>query len=491
MKKKLNLFAAIMAVLAIAAACDPIVEPKDDKVTLPLSYDFSQKMGDFVQYSVVGDDVWAYDSHGYLVISGYDNETQENRVNEDWLISPEISFAGVQAVKMTINHVVRYFNDVNNDATVWVSENYKDGDPNDADWTQVTSFFENASDWELKNSEEMDLTAFAGKKVRVAFKYLSETKAGTWEIKSVKIENGQASGGSVIDKEGTGKEDAPYNVANGIANQGTSAYVEGYIVGVYNFDKSDQFVFGVDTIATSILIADETGTPKVFMPVQLPSGDVRKGLNLKENPDNLGQKVVLYGSLDKYCGKPGLKSVTYAKLGDKEFGSKPADVTDAIFNETLMTEESFNKFTVYSVKGDFQWVFDAKYGAKMSGFDNDTKSSLEQEDWLITPAMDLNGKDVVLSFDHARGPAAEITTGIAEGWYTVWVSSDYTDGDPNSATWTQIEGVTHGESAWGYVSSGELVIPSDNLKANARIAFKYICTNEKSATWEIKNVVVR
>ncbi len=32
------------------------------------------------------------------------------------------------------------------------------------------------------------------------------------------------------------------------------------------------------------------------------------------------------------------------------------------------------------------------------------------EDWLITPAMNLSGKtDVKLSFEHARGPAGSIT----------------------------------------------------------------------------------
>ena len=93
-------------------------------------------------------------------------------------------------------------------------------------------------------------------------------------------------------------------------------------------------------------------------------------------------------------------------------------------------------------------------------------------------------------FEHARGPEGSITVGVDEGWYSVWVSNDYTEGDPTVATWTEITGVTHGTQKWTYVSSGELSVPAENCKANARIAFKYICSDSESATWEIKNLKV-
>jgi hypothetical protein len=73
----------------------------------------------------------------------------------------------------------------------------------------------------------------------------------------------------------------------------------------------------------------------------------------------------------------------------------------------------------------------------------------------------------------------------------VWVSNDYTSGAPTTATWTQLTGVTLGTTAWGYVSSGELSFPTANLKANAKFAFKYKSIAGASATWEVKNVVVK
>jgi hypothetical protein len=45
--------------------------------------------------------------------------------------------------------------------------------------------------------------------------------------------------------------------------------------------------------------------------------------------------------------------------------------------------------------------------------------------------------------------------------------------------------------AWGYVSSGNLTIPTANLNTNAKIAFKYKSISGASATWEIKNVLVK
>ena len=44
--------------------------------------------------------------------------------------------------------------------------------------------------------------------------------------------------------------------------------------------------------------------------MQLPAGAVRDALNLQANPDNLGKKVKLSGTLEKYFGLPGLKSVS-------------------------------------------------------------------------------------------------------------------------------------------------------------------------------------
>jgi hypothetical protein len=305
--------------------------------------------------------------------------------------------------------------------------------------------------------------------------------------------SGQGSG------DGDGTETSPYDIAGIIANQGKTAWVEAYIVG--NVDGEGKSISTESkfeapfTIATNILIAASAGETDYTkcIPVQLPAGDIRTGLNLKDNASRLGTKVKIYGSLEAYFGVPGVKSPKYFESEDgTSGGTKPGggSADDAIFSETMLTQAGFDRFTTYNVTGDQVWKFDERYGAVMTGYAN--SRSYQNEDWIISPAIDLSkATDVKLTFDHARGPAGSINVGVTEGYYTVWVSNDYTDGAPSTATWTQLEGITYGTAAWAYVSSGALTIPAANLKANARIAFKYLCTDDESATWEFQNVVVK
>ena len=306
---------------------------------------------------------------------------------------------------------------------------------------------------------------------------------------TVNIGSGGGSGG-----DGAGSEVSPYSVEQAIANQGSLKWVQGYIVGYINGLSIDAATFAVPTEAQTEILIASTATEKNVancLPVQLPTGAVRAGLELFANPTNLGKTVKLYGSLEAYFGQPGLKNTSYFELqGGTTGGTKPADTAGALLFETILTQASFDKFSAYSVTGSQVWTFSSSYGAVMTGYASGT--SFANEDWFISPALDLTGKtDVKLSFEHARGPAASINIGVNEGYYTVWVSNNYSSGAPSTATWNQINGVVHGTTAWGYVSSGQLTIPTANLAANARIAFKYISIDGASATWEIKNMLVK
>ena len=286
---------------------------------------------------------------------------------------------------------------------------------------------------------------------------------------------------------GDGSKTSPYNIDEAKSNQGAAAntdfkWVKGYIVGcLVTTDGSITQTYVASNLA---LASDPSGTN--YISVQLPIGAARDALNLASHPENLGKEVTLYGTLERYCSIAGLKNVSeYVMEGSG--GTTPDP--NAILNETLLTQASFDKFTAFSVTGEQQWTFSASYGAVMSGF-ADNKSNAN-EDWFITPAVNLAGKTgAKLSFDHARGPAGSINVGIAEKYYTVWISNNYTSGNPNSATWVEITGVNHGTTAWTYVSSGDLNIPASHLTANSRIAFKYKCTDAESATWEIKNLII-
>lgn len=160
-----------------------------------------------------------------------------------------------------------------------------------------------------------------------------------------------------------------------------------------------------------------------------------------------------------------------------------------ILNETLLTQESFNAFTRVNVTGAQEWNFSSQYGAVCSGYFNN--QSNENEDWLISPEMNLSDvNNVTLTFSHTRGPGAMKNTGVAEGWYKVLATGGYT-GNPSTTAWTELSGVNQNiTNGWQYVSSGSIQIPLQTVSPHTRIAFRYRSSSAESATWEIKDVKV-
>ena len=107
-------------------------------------------------------------------------------------------------------------------------------------------------------------------------------------------------GGTTTPSEGVGNgtEANPYIVSD-ITNgaKGTNVFVKAYIVGFVPDKAIDEAKFTAEGCesASNVIVAasaDETNINNV-MPVQLPFGDVRTGVNLKDNPGNIKQEVVL------------------------------------------------------------------------------------------------------------------------------------------------------------------------------------------------------
>ena len=141
--------------------------------------------------------------------------------------------------------------------------------------------------------------------------------------------DGSGGGGGGGEQTGAGSYGDPYSVAAAVAaGSGSGVYVKAYIVGyVEGQVLADGAHFTADgcNVKTNLLIADSSSETNVAncIPVQLPNGAVRTGLNLQDNPGNLGKQVLLYGNIEKYFGTTGVKSVTYAEIGGSGIGSKP------------------------------------------------------------------------------------------------------------------------------------------------------------------------
>ncbi len=145
--------------------------------------------------------------------------------------------------------------------------------------------------------------------------------------------------GSTVDPAeltGDGTRTNPYTATDVISLNNTKTgecWVKAYIVGqipgmaIKNAEFAAPFTPSSDstTYNTNIIIATsatETDYTKCVA-VQLPTGTLRTALNLPENPGNLGKEVLLYGSLEKYFGQAGIKSISYAELDGNKIGIDP------------------------------------------------------------------------------------------------------------------------------------------------------------------------
>ncbi len=160
--------------------------------------------------------------------------------------------------------------------------------------------------------------------------------------------------------EGDGTQANPYNCAKVIAlnNPGGEAWVEGYIVGVINYDNNSSLETATPTtVTTCIAIADspaETSKDKCVA-VQLPVGDIRTALNLAANPSNLGKKVKLKGSLEKYFGIAGLKAVSAYEL-DGEGPDTPDTPTPPATGGTEDTPYTVDQVLALGNPGTSAWT---------------------------------------------------------------------------------------------------------------------------------------
>lgn len=147
---------------------------------------------------------------------------------------------------------------------------------------------------------------------------------------------------------------------------------------------------------------------------------------------------------------------------------------------------SLGEFMSYSAEGSQTWYWRQIYGACVSGYA--TNVNYPNEDWLISPAFDLSEKKTAtLAFNHALNFCTSESDRINN--QTLWVSTNYTDGLPANATWTQltIPNMPLGNS-WTYINSGNIELPDKMMQNNVRFAFKYISSTTVASTWEIREL---
>ncbi len=143
---------------------------------------FNGDLGEFTQFSVSGDQVWAHNS-GAAKMSGYSSGA--TFANEDWLISPKVSLVGKTAAKLIAVYKASLYGAEWSTCSIVVSTDYDGNTANiaTATWTALEGF--NGVDGGYK----VELPAgFQGKEIYYAFKYTCNAeKSVNWQIQETSI----------------------------------------------------------------------------------------------------------------------------------------------------------------------------------------------------------------------------------------------------------------------------------------------------------------
>ncbi len=160
----------------------------------PYSEPFSSTQGDFTIQEVSKASglsyIWKLDGSSYkngMIAKAMYNSKYYS--SEGWLISPCIEVAKDVTTTLTFDHAAKFFSSASTEMTLWLSTDYKSGLPSTATWSQLTiPTYPSGSNWNFVSSGNIDLSAYAGSSVSIAFKYIStSTAAAQWEVKNFSV----------------------------------------------------------------------------------------------------------------------------------------------------------------------------------------------------------------------------------------------------------------------------------------------------------------
>jgi hypothetical protein len=137
-----------------------------------LREDFEANLGDFTEQSVTSNYTWrhrTFGNRGFAEMAGFGAD----EASDDWLISPAIDLAGLDSAVLEFT-TARNF--PGPDLEVKVATNFA-GDVATATWTDLSGIALSTGSYELVGSGAVDLAAYLGQTIHVAYRYTSEGPA--------------------------------------------------------------------------------------------------------------------------------------------------------------------------------------------------------------------------------------------------------------------------------------------------------------------------
>ena len=424
----------------------------------------------------------------------------KNYASESWLVSDEIDFTNANKPVMNFDVAMNYLNEGNftDHFALKVSEDYAD-DVTTAKWTDLA--FDNSglgTSWAFKTISGLDLSAYKGKKIHIAFQYKgTDACAPTAEIRNLKIIEPNYWDVCLF------RETPENEISTASLSRASRAAGDANTTGLYVYDGTAKAwkAYSVKDDAAEVVVlqpedyaqvgAEFIAKPILYLPTILQN---------KLPFANAGQKaVVIY---NKAKETPAAVEYTYSKEGwaaSKEYKTQTSVFlltengyeaqANTYLNETLLGDEGgFKAFDIALTGVSYVWKNDATYGWKGSAFAS--KTNYAAESWLVSSAINLTeAMDPVLTFQEALN---FLGGNKLEDFIQFKVSTDFDGEDVLSATWEDLELNADQRStgdSWTFVTVGPCSLAS-YIGHNIHLAIRYKSTDVCAPTYEFKNIVI-
>ena len=498
---------------------------------------------------VAGNRAWTgktFNENKYAQATGYNSELDDM---ETWLITPPVINTSGDKI-LTFKSAMAYWTHTgdNKPMTLWASTDYNGTNFETANWTEITSMATlpdaGNSNYSWVESGEISLAGFTGN-VAIAFKYKgSGTETTSFQIDDVKISvEGGGGGGNEITP--VAKVEENFDGAVDYENISFEGWTNQIVAGdrawtgkTYNNNKYAQA-----TGYNSEL--DEMETWLITPPVINTNGDLKlsfksamaywshlagnnpltvlvstdyNGTNFETaNWTDITDMVTVP---DENSGDNNWVETTEFSLADYtgnvcvafKYKGSNTESTSIRIDDVLISgdgggggggdvlpnlNETFDGYVDYDpidkngwvdimVAGTRAWIaktYSDNHYAQATGYNSGLS---DMETWLITPLVDNNAGDKVLTFKTAMAYWAHSSGDPLE----VYVSTDFNGSNFESATWEKLSPVlpTSSNSNYEWVASGDVDLSA--YTGNVAVAFKYKGSDTETTSIQIDDVVI-
>lgn len=360
---------------------------------------------------------------------------------ESYLISPVITLKADEK-SMSFDHAAKFQTTLRELCGICIREEGA------TEWTSLTiPTWPAAGSWTFVNSGSIDISAYSGKKVQVAFKYGSSAQgADTWEVQNLVIST-TAGGGTPSTPPTTSEvwsvSKALTEIAGGYAS---TAQVKGYITSIE--EVSTQFGNATYNIADNAGDTNQANNLKVYRGYYLDGAKFTSADQIK-----VGDLVVVEGTLKMFYETPEVDTGSkIISLNGSEIPSNPGGGNDT--PGELRGESVTYDFTVPSSLGN-------GYSDAGVSEQEEILTGVTLENGVTNLSFANNGGNNPPRLYYGSGNSAgwtmrfykdnDMVVSVDEGYYltgvefngtNIGVSWTWSNGNLASSVWTPTEDVT-------------------------------------------------